>query len=81
MRDILLDPGGELWGGCGVQGDHLFEAALSGGKVGAEEDAAHGFSHSGALVKARDVGLSVLLEVELAPVARGGRGKPQHGPP
>ena len=54
LKNIFLDPGGELWGGGGVQGDHLFEAALSGGKVGAEEDAAHGSGHSGALVKARD---------------------------
>ena len=84
LRNIFLDPRGELWGGGGVQGDDFLEAALSGGKIGAEEDAAYGFSDSSALVQSRHVGLCVLLEVELAPLPgdggkNGGTGGPEAG--
>jgi len=73
--DVLLDPRGELRVGAGVAGDDLFESALCGGEIRAEEDAAHGFGDSGPLVEAGDVGLGVLLEMELAALPRDG-GKP-----
>jgi hypothetical protein len=69
--------------GAGVAGDDLFEAALCGGEIRAEEDAAHGFGDSGPLVEARDVGLGVLLEMELAALPGDGgedrgTGRPSH---
>ena len=66
LREVFLHPGGELWGGGGVGGDDFFEAGLSGEEIGAIEHGANGVGDGGALVQAWDIGLGVLLEMELA---------------
>ena len=66
LRKGGFQPGGEFGGGGGVGGDDFLETALGAGAVRAGEDAADVGGDLGAQVQARDVGLGVLLEVELA---------------
>ena len=72
FRDGGFEPGGEFGGGGGVGGDEFLEAALGAGAVGAVEDAADVGGDLSAQFQARDVGLGVLLEMELAAL-------PEHG--
>jgi len=53
-------------------GDELLEPLFGGGAVGAGKEAADGLADFLALVAARDIGLGVLLEVELAALPRDG---------
>jgi hypothetical protein len=66
LRDVFLHPSGEFGCACGVEGDEFFEAQVCGGTAVTVEDAADGDGDLGALVLTRDVGLDVLLEMELA---------------
>jgi len=61
-----FQPGGEFWGAGGVGGDDFLETALSAWAVRTGEDAAEVGGDLGAQFQAGDVGLGVLLEVELA---------------
>ncbi len=63
---VALHPLGELRGALRVVGDPLLEAGLRAGPVRAVEDRADIRSDDEAQVETRDVGLGVLLEVELA---------------
>ena len=62
----FLHPGGELWGGGGVGGNDFLKPGLGVGAIRGEEDAADVGGDLEAQLEARDVGLGVLLEVELA---------------
>lgn len=73
LRDIFFHPCSELWSGFGIGGDEVFETILSGLKVRAIEDGADVGSDFGAHVKAGNVGLGVLLEMELAALPGDGR--------
>lgn len=64
--EIMLHPIGEFWGGFGVGGDDLSEAEFGAWAVLSEEDAADVGGDFFTHVEARDVGLCVLLKVELA---------------
>jgi len=66
LRQIFLHPGREFGRAFGVAGDDFFEPLVRGGATGAFKDTADGASDFGALIQPRDVGLGVLLEVELA---------------
>ncbi len=66
LGEIFLQPGGEFWGGVRVGGDEFLEAGLSGEAVGTVEHRADLVGDEGALIQTRDVGLGVLLEMELA---------------
>ena len=66
LVEIGFEPGGEFWGGGGAGGDEFLEAALGAGTVCAVEDAADVGGDLGAHFQARDAGLGVLLEMELA---------------
>ena len=68
-----FQPGGEFGGGGGVSGDEFLEAALSTGAIRGVEDAADVCGELGAHFQARDIGLSVLLEMELAALPGDGR--------
>lgn len=65
LRQIFFHPGRQLGRALGVVGDEFFEALLGGGASWAVENAADGACDFGALVEARDVGLGILLEMEL----------------
>jgi len=73
LWDIFFHPSSEFWGGFGIGCDEVFETLLSRLKVRAVEDGADVGSDLGAHVKTRDVGLGVLLEMELAALPRDGR--------
>ena len=64
--EVMLHPCCEFWGGFGVVCDDFGEAAFGGWAVLGEEDAADVGGDFCAHVETRDVGLGVLLEVELA---------------
>ena len=64
--EILLHPGCKFGMGGGVAGDERLESGLGSGQIRAVEDGADVMGDSGALVQAGDVGLGVLLEMELA---------------
>jgi hypothetical protein len=70
LRDILLHPGGELWGRFGVEIHESFEAGLGGGEILRVEDGADVGGHAVAHVETWDISLSVLLEMELAALPR-----------
>ena len=50
----------------------LLEPGFGGWAIGAVEDTADGLGDFGALIQARDIGLGVLLEMELAALPRHG---------
>jgi len=66
LWDGGFQPCGEFGSGGGVGVDDFLEAALRAGAVGAVEDAADVCGDLRAQFEAGDVGLSVLLEMELA---------------
>ena len=70
LRDILLHPGGELWGRFGVEIHESFEAGLGGGEILRVEDGADVGGHAVAHIETWDVSLGVLLEMELAALPR-----------
>jgi hypothetical protein len=70
LRQVFLQPGGEVGRAFGVVGDDLLEPQFGGGAAGRVEDAADGAGDLGALIQARDIGLGVLLEMELAALPR-----------
>jgi len=72
LREVFLQPGGEFGSTVGVVGDDFLEAGFGGRAAGAVKDAADGTGNFGALVQSGHVGLSVLLEVELAALPRHG---------
>ena len=74
FREVLLYPSGEFWGGFGLRGNALLEPCLGGKKIRRVEDGADLFGHIMAHLEARDVGSSVLLQMELAALP-GHRGK------
>ena len=73
LRDIFLHPSGEFWGRFGIGIYESFEACLSRGEIVGVEDGTDVGGHAGAHVQTRDVGLSVLLEMELAALPGDGR--------
>ena len=66
LGEIFLQPGGEFRGGGRVGGDDFLEPGLGGEAVGTVEHGADLVGDGGALIQPRDVGLGVLLEMELA---------------
>ena len=74
LRDVELHPGGEFGGVFGMEDDALFEPRLRRCEVSRGEDGADAFSHLGTHLQTRDIGLGVLLEMELAALP-GHRGK------
>ncbi len=66
LRQVFLQPGGELGCALGKMRDDSFEPLLGRRTGGAFKNAADGTGHFGPLIQTRDVSLSVLLEVELA---------------
>ena len=66
-------PGGEFGSAGGIEGDDFLEASFSGWPIRAVEHTADGVGDGGALVQAGDIGLGILLEVELAALPRHGR--------
>lgn len=64
--EIMFHPIGEFWGRFGIGSDDLGEAEFGAWAVLSEEDAADVGGDFFTHVETRDVGLSVLLEVELA---------------
>jgi len=72
LGQIFFHPGGEFWGVFGIEGDELLELLLGGGKVWTVEEAADSAGDLSALIQTRDMGLSILLEVELAALPRDG---------
>lgn len=70
LGDVFLHPNGKFGSGFGVGGDEVMEAGLGGGEIRAVENGTDVGGDAGAHVKARDVSLGVLLEVELAALPR-----------
>ena len=73
LGQVGFHPGGEFRSAGGIEGDDFLEAAFRGRPIRAVEHAADGFGDGGPLVQAGDVGLGILLEVELAALPRHGR--------
>ena len=63
---VFFHPRGQFGRALGIVGDDFLEPQLGGGAGGTVEDAADGACHPGALIQPWDVGLGVLLEMELA---------------
>ena len=78
LGQVVLHPEGEF--GCGWRvGQHeILESGGRGGEIGAEEDGANVGGDFGALIKAGNISLGILLEVELA--ALPGNGGKDGGP-
>jgi len=72
LRQIFLQPGGELGRAFGVVRHDFLEPLFRCGATQAVEDAADRAGDFGALIQGWDVGLGVLLEVELAALPRDG---------
>ena len=72
LRQVFLQPRGEPGRAFDLLRDEFLELAFGGGAVGAVKNAADGPADFSALFEARDVGLGVLLEVELAALPRHG---------
>ena len=72
LRKVFLHPSGKLWGGGGISGDDFLKPGLGVGAIRGEEDAADVGGDLGAQIEAWDMGLGILLEVELAAL-------PEHG--
>ena len=66
LRQVFFQPSGQFGGAFGVEGDDFLEPLLGRRASGAVEDTAEVPGDLGALLEARDAGLSVLLAVELA---------------
>src|SRR5512137_2872385 len=66
-------PGREFGSALGIVGDDFLEAAFGRRTIGAVEHTADGLGDGGPLVQAGDIGLGILLEVELAALPRYGR--------
>jgi hypothetical protein len=66
LREVFFHPAGEFGGAFGVVRDDLLEPLCRRVRGGAFKDRADGAGDFGALIRARDVSLGVLLEVELA---------------
>jgi len=73
LGKIGFHPGGQLWGAGGVFGDGDGELIAGRGQRVAGEDGADVSGDGGLHVLAWNVGLSVLLKMELAAVPRDGR--------
>ena len=78
LREIFFHPGRELGRAYGVMSDDFLEALLGGVSAGTFKDTADGATDFVSLIQARDVGLGVLLEVELAALPGNGT---KDGPP
>ena len=63
---IFLHPGGEFGSGLGIGGDDFLEAGFGAGRSGQSKTLRMACGDGGALIQARDIGLGVLLEMELA---------------
>jgi hypothetical protein len=72
QRQVFLHPDGEFGGALGKKRDDFLESQLGGGTVGAVKDAADGAGDFSALIQPRDIGLGVLLEMELTTLPRHG---------
>jgi len=66
LEDILLHPGGEFWRGGGIGCHNGFESQAGGGTIRGVEDAPNVGRDLSAQIQAWNIGLGVLLEVELA---------------
>lgn len=66
QRQVVLHPGGQFGRALGVVRDEFLEPQFGGGAAEALKDAADGPGDFGALIQSRDMGLGVLLEMELA---------------
>ena len=66
LREVVLHPGGELWGRLGIGIHESFEAGMGGGEIRRVEDGADVGGDAGAHVETRDVSLGIELEMELA---------------
>ena len=73
LGQVGFHPGGEFGSAGGIESDDFLEAAFSARTIRAVEDTADGFGDGGPLVQAGDIGLGILLEVELAALPRHGR--------
>ena len=62
---IFFHPGGEFRGGFDVNGNDFFESGLGGYAVMAIKDTADIAGDFGTLIESWDIGLGVLLEMEL----------------
>ena len=84
LGQVSFHPGGEFGSTGGIESDDFFEAAFGGRPIRAVEHTADGFGDGGPLVQAGDIGLGILLQVELAALPRhggkdGGAGGAQAG--
>jgi len=70
LGDIFFHPSSEFWGGFGVVGDAFLETSVGAGQIWAGKNGTDVGGDDGAHVDARNVGLSVLLEMELAALPR-----------
>lgn len=70
LRQVCLHPGGEF--GCPrrILGDELLEPLFGGSPVGTVKEAADGLPDLLPMLPARDIGLGILLKVELAALPR-----------
>ena len=66
LGQVFFLSGGEFGRARGVVGDDFLEPPFGGGAAGAVADAADGTGDFSAQIQARDVGLGVVQEVELA---------------
>jgi len=66
VGDVFLPPPGQIWRAFGGVIDDVLEPLFSRVARRAVKDTADGAGDFGALIQARDVGLGVLLEMELA---------------
>ena len=81
QRQVFLHPSGEFGRALGVVRDDLLESQVSGGAAGALKDAADGAGDFGPLLQPRDLGLGVLLEMELTALPGHRRETPPCGRP
>ena len=80
QRQVFLQPGGEFGRALGVVRDDLLEPQFGGGAAGTVKDIADGTGDLGALIQTRDMGLGVLLEMELATLpGHGGKDRRARG--
>ena len=73
LGQVGFHPGGEFGSAGGIEGHDFLEAAFGGWTIGAVEHTANGLGDGDPLVQAGDIGLGILLEMELAALPRHGR--------
>ena len=84
FREVFLQPCGQFGSAAAVFGDELAQSFFGFGEAGGVEDAADFAGDDGFLIGFENVGLGVLLEMELAALPRhagedGGAGGPEAG--